>query len=77
MESDLDDRNRERNAKISRNYGNTLVRALRERYGENFAAGLNGADTPGGISDAHSGLGDFGDRDGLNRAGGGPDVRSG
>src|SRR5260221_10005239 len=39
MESDLDDRNRERNAKISRNYGTTLVRALRERYGENFAAG--------------------------------------
>jgi hypothetical protein len=30
-----------------------------------------------GDSDAHSGLCDFGDRDGLNRAGGGPDVRSG
>jgi hypothetical protein len=43
MESDLDDRNRERNAKISRNYGTTLVRALRECYGENFAAGY--ADT--------------------------------
>jgi hypothetical protein len=25
-----------------------------------------------GDSDAHSGLGEFGDRDGLNRAGGGP-----
>jgi len=30
-----------------------------------------------GGSDAHSGLGDFGGRDGLNRAGGLPDVRSG
>jgi hypothetical protein len=30
-----------------------------------------------GDTDAHSGLGDFGDRDGLNRAGGRPDVRSG
>src|ERR1700739_1519943 len=30
-----------------------------------------------GGSDAYSGLGDFGDRDGLNRTGGGPDVRSG
>src|SRR4051794_15402459 len=30
-----------------------------------------------GGSDAHSGLGDFGDWDDLNRAGGGPDVRSG
>jgi hypothetical protein len=39
MESDLDNRNRVKNAKISRNYGTTLVRALRERYGENFAAG--------------------------------------
>jgi hypothetical protein len=39
MESDLDNRNRERNAKISRNYGTMLVRDLRERYGENFAAG--------------------------------------
>jgi hypothetical protein len=39
MESDLDDSNPERNAKISRNYGTTLVRALRERYGENFASG--------------------------------------
>ncbi len=29
---------------------------------------------PQGGSDAHSGLGDFGDRDGLNRASGGPDV---
>jgi hypothetical protein len=38
MESDLD-RNRIENAKISRNYGSTLVRAFRERYGENFAAG--------------------------------------
>jgi hypothetical protein len=35
------------------------------------------AANPEGDSDAHSGLGDFGDRDGLNRAGGGPDVRSG
>jgi hypothetical protein len=35
------------------------------------------AANPQGGSDAHSGLGDFGDRDGLNRAGGGPDVRSG
>jgi hypothetical protein len=33
--------------------------------------------SPEGVSDAYSGLGDFGDRDGLNRAGGGPDVRSG
>ena len=39
MESDLDNRNRIENAKISRNYGSTLVRDLRERYGENFAAG--------------------------------------
>ena len=35
------------------------------------------AANPVGDSDACSGLGDFGDRDGLNRAGGGPDVRSG
>jgi hypothetical protein len=39
MESDLDNRNRIENARISRNYGSTLVRDLRERYGENFAAG--------------------------------------
>ena len=39
METDSDDRIRERNAKISRNYGTMLVRDLRERYGENFAAG--------------------------------------
>jgi alpha-amylase/alpha-mannosidase (GH57 family) len=39
MESALDDRNRIRNAKISRNYGTALVRDLRELYGENFAAG--------------------------------------
>ena len=39
MKSDLDSRNRIKNAKISRNYGTTLVRDLRERYGENFAAG--------------------------------------
>ncbi len=38
MESDLDNRNLIENAKISRNYGSTLVRDLRERYGENFAA---------------------------------------
>ena len=31
MESDLDNRNRIERAKISRNYGSTLVRALRER----------------------------------------------
>jgi hypothetical protein len=37
--SDLDNRKRIENAKISRNYGSTLVRVLRERYGENFAAG--------------------------------------
>jgi hypothetical protein len=39
MEPDLDNRNSVKNAKISRNHGSTLVRALRERYGENFAAG--------------------------------------
>jgi hypothetical protein len=39
MESDLGNRNRIESAKISRNYGSTLVRALRKRYGENFAAG--------------------------------------
>ena len=39
METDSDDRIQERNAKISRNYGTMLVRDLRERYGENFAAG--------------------------------------
>ncbi len=38
---------------------------------------LIAAANPHGDTDAHSGLGDFGDRDGLNRAGGGPDVRSG
>jgi hypothetical protein len=43
MESDLDNRSRLRNAKVSRKYGSTLVRTLRECYGENFAAGL--ADT--------------------------------
>jgi len=30
-----------------------------------------------GGSDARSGLGDFGDRDGLNRVGRSPDVQSG
>jgi hypothetical protein len=39
MESDLDNHNLIENAKISRNYGSTLVRDLRERYGENFAVG--------------------------------------
>jgi hypothetical protein len=39
METDSDDRIHERNAKISRNYGTMLVRDLRKRYGENFAAG--------------------------------------
>ena len=39
MEPDLDNRNRVRNEKISRNYGSTLVRDLRKRYGDNFAAG--------------------------------------
>ena len=39
MEPDLDNRNRVRNEKISRNYGSALVRDLRERYGQNFAAG--------------------------------------
>jgi hypothetical protein len=39
--------------------------------------GLRVASIPKGDSDAHSGLGDFGDRDGLNRVGGGPEVRSG
>jgi len=39
MEPDLDNRNRVKNAKVSRNYGSTLVRTLREHYGENFAAG--------------------------------------
>jgi hypothetical protein len=39
MESDLHNRNRIENAKVSRNYGSTLVRDLRERYGENCAAG--------------------------------------
>ena len=43
MESDSDNRSRLRNAKVSRKYGSTLVRTLRERYGEYFAAGL--ADT--------------------------------
>ena len=45
MESDLDNRSRLRNAKVSRKYGNTLVRTLRERYGENFAAGQAGTAT--------------------------------
>jgi hypothetical protein len=39
IRSDLDSRSRARNAKISRNNGSMLVRALRERYGDNFAAG--------------------------------------
>jgi len=42
MESDLDNRNLIENAKISRNYGSTLVRDLRERYGENFAGWARG-----------------------------------
>jgi hypothetical protein len=45
MESDLDNRSRLRNAKVSRKYGNTLVRTLRERCGENFAAGHAGTAT--------------------------------
>ena len=39
MESALENGSRIENAKISRNYGTTLIRDLRERYGENFAAG--------------------------------------
>src|ERR1700676_1039311 len=43
----------------------------------NIARIVEATANPQGGSDAHSGLGDFCDRDGLNRAGGGPDVRSG
>ena len=39
MEADFDRRIRAKNTEISRNHGNTLVRALREFYGESFAAG--------------------------------------
>ena len=46
-------------------------------YGLSVSMRSSCAANPEGVSDAHSGLGDFGDRDGLNRAGGGPDVRSG
>jgi hypothetical protein len=38
-EADFDERDRERNAEISRDYGNALVRELREVYGQRFAAG--------------------------------------
>jgi hypothetical protein len=38
-EADLDQRDRERNAEISRHFGNALVRDLREVYGRRFAAG--------------------------------------
>lgn len=35
----LDDRHRDVNGRIDRKHGNTLVRTLRETYGDNFAAG--------------------------------------
>jgi hypothetical protein len=38
-EADFDERDRERNAEISRHYRNALVRELREVYGRRFAAG--------------------------------------
>jgi catechol 2,3-dioxygenase-like lactoylglutathione lyase family enzyme len=54
-----------------------LVRPRRINYVLSVSMRSSCAANPEGDSDAHSGLGDFGDRDGLNRAGGGPDVRSG
>ena len=36
----LDGRHRDDNGQISRKHGNTLVRTLRETYGDDFAAGI-------------------------------------
>ncbi len=39
----LDGRHRDKNGEISRKHGNTLVSALRQIYGQNFAPGFSGA----------------------------------
>ena len=38
----LDGRKRDANGQISHKHGNTLVKSLREEYGENFAKGHRG-----------------------------------
>jgi hypothetical protein len=38
----LDNRHRDANGRIDRKHGNTLVRTLRETYGDSFAAGTRG-----------------------------------
>jgi len=38
----LDNRHRDRNGEISRKHGNTLIRTLRETYGQDFAAQCDG-----------------------------------
>ena len=40
---DLETRHRDKTGEISRKHGNTLIRALRKTYGEDFASGC--ADT--------------------------------
>jgi hypothetical protein len=37
----LDSRHRDKNGEISRKHGNTLIRTLRETYGQNFAPKCN------------------------------------
>ncbi|MBV8276850.1 MAG: HigA family addiction module antidote protein [Verrucomicrobia bacterium] len=38
----LDDRGRDKSGQIEKKHGNTLVRTLRQTYGENFAPGVRG-----------------------------------
>ena len=38
----LDDRHRDADGRIDRKHGNTLVRTLRETYGNSFGAGTRG-----------------------------------
>jgi len=39
-EPGLDDRHRDKDGEISRKHGNTLVRTLRQIYGQSFASGF-------------------------------------
>jgi hypothetical protein len=45
----LDGRHRDKNGEISKKYGNTLIRTLRETYGPNFARGESDDAKLGGV----------------------------
>jgi len=43
------ERHRDKNGKISRKHGNTLIRTLRKHYGPNFAPGCDDDDKLSGV----------------------------